>query len=196
MSAPDSEKDYYGILHATEDASQDEIERSYKRLAKQHHPDRGGHAEEMKAINEAYRVLGNEATRRAYDSRHQRSPEVLSVAEPSLSRPVALLPDTILGRLIGALFVLLGGLVFLFLVRIYYLRFMWPIFLVAVFLVIYGVWKVHAVMIFARKSFAPSHPDTFYGMREFIIRDLNRFWITFGQPSVFDADDRRTGRQH
>lgn len=28
--------------------------------------------------------------------------------------------------------------------------------------------------------------DTFYGMRELIIRDLNRFWITFGQPSVFE----------
>jgi hypothetical protein len=27
--------------------------------------------------------------------------------------------------------------------------------------------------------------DTFYGMREIIIRDLNRFWITFGQESVF-----------
>lgn len=25
--------------------------------------------------------------------------------------------------------------------------------------------------------------DTFYGMREFIVRDLNRFWITFGQPA-------------
>jgi len=24
--------------------------------------------------------------------------------------------------------------------------------------------------------------ETFYGMREFIIRDPNRFWITFGQP--------------
>lgn len=24
--------------------------------------------------------------------------------------------------------------------------------------------------------------DTEYGMREFIVRDLNRFWITFGQP--------------
>jgi uncharacterized glyoxalase superfamily protein PhnB len=24
--------------------------------------------------------------------------------------------------------------------------------------------------------------DAFYGMREFIIRDINRFWITFGQP--------------
>jgi uncharacterized glyoxalase superfamily protein PhnB len=29
--------------------------------------------------------------------------------------------------------------------------------------------------------------DAFYGMREFIIRDLNRFWITFGQPSVFQV---------
>lgn len=25
--------------------------------------------------------------------------------------------------------------------------------------------------------------DTFYGMRELIIRDLNRFWLTFAQPS-------------
>jgi uncharacterized glyoxalase superfamily protein PhnB len=29
--------------------------------------------------------------------------------------------------------------------------------------------------------------DTFYGMREFIIRDLNRFWMTFAQPTVFQA---------
>ena len=26
--------------------------------------------------------------------------------------------------------------------------------------------------------------DTFYGMREFIIRDLNGFWLTFGEPSA------------
>ena len=24
--------------------------------------------------------------------------------------------------------------------------------------------------------------DTFYGMREFIIRDCNRFWLSFGEP--------------
>lgn len=29
--------------------------------------------------------------------------------------------------------------------------------------------------------------DTFYGMREIIIRDLNRFWITFGQESAFTS---------
>jgi len=31
----------------------------------------------------------------------------------------------------------------------------------------------------------PPH-DTFYGMRELICRDLNRFWITFGQQSVYE----------
>jgi len=25
--------------------------------------------------------------------------------------------------------------------------------------------------------------DTFYGMREFVFRDINRFWITFAQPA-------------
>ena len=33
-----------------------------------------------------------------------------------------------------------------------------------------------------RVEFVEELHDTFYGMREFIIRDLNRFWITFGQP--------------
>jgi hypothetical protein len=178
MSHPDMEKDYYSILGAGEAASQDEIERLYKRLARQHHPDRGGDAEEMKAINEAYRVLGNAATRRAYDgnaatrqaydgnvatrraydSRPQRSDDASSAVGSSLSPPSVLLPDTVPGGLVGALFFLLAGLVSLFLVRIYYIRFMWPIFLVAAFVVIFGVWKVHSVMVFARKSVAPSHP--------------------------------------
>ena len=168
MSHPAVEKDYYSILGALETASQDEIERLYKRLAMRHHPDRGGDADEMKAINEAYRVLGNAttrraydetaATRRAYDSRHHRSDDTLSAVAPPLSPPSTLLPDTVRGQLVGALFFLLAGLVFLFLVKIYYIRFMWPILLVAAFLVIFAVWKVHAVMVFARKRVAPTHP--------------------------------------
>jgi len=67
---------------------------------------------------------------------------------------------------------LLAGLVFLFLVRIYYIRFMWPIFLVAALVVIFGVWKVHAVMLFARKRVAPSHP-----VRRYVwIQELS-FWF-------------------
>jgi len=153
------EKDYYSILGAAKTASQDEIEQLYKRLAKRHHPDRGGDAEEMKAINEAYRVLGNAASRRAYDSRSQRSDASLSAVTvgPPLSPPSALLPDTVPGRLVGALFILLAGLAFLFLVRIYYIRFMWPLIVVAVFIVASGVWKVHKAVVFARKSLEASH---------------------------------------
>ena len=33
-----------------------------------------------------------------------------------------------------------------------------------------------------KAEFVEDIHDTFYGMREFIIRDCNRFWITFGQP--------------
>jgi hypothetical protein len=157
MSDPNVEKDYYSILGVAETASQEEIERLYKRLAKQHHPDRGGDMEEMKAINEAYRVLGNVDMRRTYDAQFHRSDDVLRAVTPPLVPPSVLLPDTVSGRLVGALFFLLAGLVFLFLVRIYYLRFMWPILLVAVVVVIFGVWKVHTVIVSARKHLAPSH---------------------------------------
>ena len=38
----------------------------------------------------------------------------------------------------------------------------------------------------ARVDVIETPRDKFYGMREVIIRDLNRFWITFGQQSVFE----------
>jgi hypothetical protein len=37
--------------------------------------------------------------------------------------------------------------------------------------------------------------DTFYGMREFIIRDLNRFWITFGQEGSRNDPAQRVPRR-
>ena len=175
MSDPKMEKDYYSILGAEETASQDEIERLYKRLAKQHHPDRGGDVEEMKAINEAFRVLGNATTRRTYDSLLQRRDEDFRAVEPPLYPPSSLVPDTISGRLLGALLLLLAGLVFLFLVRIYFIRFMWPILLAAVFVVIFGVWKVHAVIVSARKRLAPSHRLRRYALIQELL-----FWFAAG----------------
>jgi catechol 2,3-dioxygenase-like lactoylglutathione lyase family enzyme len=38
-----------------------------------------------------------------------------------------------------------------------------------------------------RVEVVESPHDTFYGMREFIFRDLNRFWVTFGEASVFEV---------
>jgi hypothetical protein len=163
MNTAHLEKDYYFILGAEQTASQDEIERLYKRLARRHHPDRGGDAEKMKAINEAYRVLRNAATRNAYDSRRAYQPNqpsydaVRSVAPP-LSRPSELLANTVTGQLVGAAFILLAGLAFLFLVKIYYIRFMWPIFVAAALVVVFGIWKAHKAMVLARKTVASTHP--------------------------------------
>ncbi|MBP7006334.1 molecular chaperone DnaJ [Patescibacteria group bacterium] len=60
-------KDFYSILGVSKTASPDEIKKSFRRLAHEHHPDKGGNAERFKDINEAYQVLGDEKKRAAYD---------------------------------------------------------------------------------------------------------------------------------
>ena len=64
-------KDYYKILSVSPSASQEEIKKAYRRLAKKYHPDvnRGDVAaeEKFKEIQEAYEVLSDEQKRRQYD---------------------------------------------------------------------------------------------------------------------------------
>lgn len=60
--------DYYKILGVDKNASQEDIKKSFRKLAHQHHPDKeGGNADKFKEINEAYQVLGNEDKRKQYD---------------------------------------------------------------------------------------------------------------------------------
>ena len=60
-------RDYYAVLGVPRDATQEEIRRAYRRRAHELHPDKGGDAEKMKELNEAYEVLGNPEKRRQYD---------------------------------------------------------------------------------------------------------------------------------
>jgi len=59
--------DYYDMLGVSKSASQDDIKRAYRKLAHQHHPDKGGDQEEFKKIGEAYRVLSDDQKRAQYD---------------------------------------------------------------------------------------------------------------------------------
>jgi ferredoxin len=75
-------KGYYAILGVSEKATQLEIKKAYRRMARKHHPDRNGngaHGEDMiKKINAAYEVLSDGHRRAQYDEGnvgHKAEPE-------------------------------------------------------------------------------------------------------------------------
>jgi curved DNA-binding protein CbpA len=63
----------YDILGIPSSSTTEEIKAAYKKLAKQHHPDKNAgsnwHEEQFKKINQAYQVLSDASKRRQYDSR-------------------------------------------------------------------------------------------------------------------------------
>lgn len=64
-----NDKDYYKTLGVSEDATAEEIKKTYRKLAFQYHPDRNpGNEDMMKDLNEAYAVLSDSGKRREYDS--------------------------------------------------------------------------------------------------------------------------------
>jgi curved DNA-binding protein len=60
--------DHYSTLGVERTASAEEIKRAYRRLASQHHPDRGGDTARFQEIQVAYDVLGDDQKRQQYDN--------------------------------------------------------------------------------------------------------------------------------
>jgi len=157
MSQFDSNKDYYGVLGVDKHASPREIYRQYKRQAAKHHPDRGGSEEQMKTLNEAYRVLKDSSARRFYDdsraSEGSRSttPRDYSANFVPASRPTAR-DIGALGQCLSALLCLAAGLFLLLLVRFQWMWFLWPLAILAVSVVGFGVLLARSAMVAVNDS--------------------------------------------
>lgn len=59
--------DYYSTLGVPKGASEEEIKKAYRKLAMQHHPDRGGDQNKFQQIQEAYATLSDAQKRHEYD---------------------------------------------------------------------------------------------------------------------------------
>ena len=84
-----TKRDYYEVLEVDRAASDDEIKKAFRRLARQHHPDlqsdpqhKKKAEEKFKEANEAYEVLSNPESRKRYDTfGHSAGPQGFGGAE-------------------------------------------------------------------------------------------------------------------
>jgi DnaJ-class molecular chaperone len=60
--------DHYQTLGVSKQATADEIKKAYRKMASQHHPDKGGDTAKFQEIEEAYRTLSDPEKRQQYDN--------------------------------------------------------------------------------------------------------------------------------
>ena len=60
--------DHYAVLGVAKTATPDEIKKAYRKLASQHHPDKGGDTATFQKIQEAYAILSDPDKRAQYDN--------------------------------------------------------------------------------------------------------------------------------
>jgi DnaJ family protein A protein 2 len=86
MSRPQS-KNLYSILDVNKTDSITDIKKAYFKLAKIHHPDKGGNPEMFKEISSAYEILSDDKKRKRYDNYG-----ITDDSEQPVSHPFGMMP--------------------------------------------------------------------------------------------------------
>lgn len=107
----------------------------------------------MKALNEAYAVLHDDAMRKNYDKQRMRP----VAAAPGIDTAPPARDVGVYGQALNALACLAAGLMLLLLVRFNGIWFLWPLALLALGVMLFGVFIAHAAVRNARESLPASH---------------------------------------
>jgi curved DNA-binding protein CbpA len=179
MERFDSSKNYYEVLGVAEDATADDILRGYRNRARELHPDRGGNEEDMKLLNEAHDVLGNEAARRQYDEQRRPAQQTAPLGSSAAFDPdaasnmgtleIKVADPDYFGLVVGAAMCLGLGLPFLALIEMQYVFFLWPLRLLTVGVLMIGVLMAHAALRMRRRRSRP-------GPKRLALEELG-FWL-------------------
>jgi len=185
MEKFDSSKDYYEVLGIPDDATADDIARGYRNRARDLHPDLGGSEEEMKLLNEAHDILGNEATRREYDEQRRGPQQTIPYGSSAAFDPdaasnaghlkVEVADPDYFGLMVGSALCIGLGLLFLAVIEMQYVFFLWPLRLLTIGVVLIGMLMAHAALTLRRRRQSAKNA----GPKQRILEELG-FWTAAG----------------
>ena len=105
MSWGSHDKSLYSILGTQPTDSCADIKRAYFKLARTHHPDKGGDPEKFKEITKAYEILSDERKRHMYDSygsTNDQMTEEFTIPPGAFSFPFEVNLNDLFGNMFGS----------------------------------------------------------------------------------------------